>query len=237
LSFSDVFSGAAPVKILLVEDEQEMARIISSLLKASGFVIDHVGTMREAEAATSNFAYDLNLIDRRLPDGDGGDLISFIRERRPGARVMMLTALDSLSHKVAALDAGADDYLTKPVQTEELMARIRACLRRPGAKEIPAINLGALCFDPETRTLTVKGAPVTLRRRELLLLESLISRANRVTPRETLMQEVFSVDDEIQGNVIDTLVSRLRQRLQALEADVVILTARGIGYMLTAASQ
>jgi DNA-binding response OmpR family regulator len=220
------------VKILLVEDEPDMSRLLSSLLTNAGFVIDHVASIREAEEATRQIAYDLNLLDRRLPDGDGTELILRIRAMRPGARVMMLSALDSLTSKVSSLEAGADDYLTKPFQGEELVARVRACLRRPGSAVLPPIRVGALSFDPETRSVAVEDKPLSLRRRELNLLEALIRRANRVVTREALLNEVFSVEDEVQANAIDTLVSRLRQRLASASADVTILTARGIGYML-----
>lgn len=221
------------MKILLVEDEPDMSRLLSSLLKGAGFVIDHATSIREAEEATRQIAYDLNLLDRRLPDGDGAELIPRIRAMRPGARVMMLTALDSLTSKVSGLEAGADDYLTKPFQGEELIARVRACLRRPGSAVLPPIRVGALSFDPETRALTIDDKPLPLRRRELNLLEALIRRANRVVTREALLNEVFSSEDEVQANAIDTLVSRLRQRLSSPGANVTILTARGIGYMLT----
>jgi DNA-binding response OmpR family regulator len=221
------------VKILLVEDEPDMSRLLSSLLESAGFVIDHATSIREAEEATRQIAYDLNLLDRRLPDGDGAELIPRIRALRPGARVMMLSALDSLTSKVSGLEAGADDYLTKPFQGEELVARVRACLRRPGSAVLPPIRVGALSFDPETRGVAVDDKPLSLRRRELNLLEALIRRADRVVTRDALLNEVFSAEDEVQANAIDTLVSRLRQRLSASNADVVILTARGIGYMLT----
>jgi two-component system, OmpR family, response regulator len=221
------------VKILLVEDEPDMARSISALLKGAGFVTDLAASLCEAQEATRQAAYDLSLVDRRLPDGDGTQLIPHIRSLRPGARVMMLTALDSLSSKVTGLNAGADDYLTKPFQGEELVARVRACLRRPGSESLPPITLGALSFDPATRAVSVDGKPVSLRRRELTLLEALIRRSNRVVTREVLLNEVFSIENDVQSSAMDTLVSRLRQRLIASNADVVILTARGIGYMLT----
>lgn len=224
------------MKILLVEDEPDMSRLLSSLLKDAGFVIDHATSIREAEEATRQIAYDLNLLDRRLPDGDGAELIPRIRAVRPGARVMMLTALDSLTSKVSGLEAGADDYLTKPFQGEELVARVRACLRRPGSGSLPPIRVGALSFDPATRGVAIDGKAFSLRRRELTLLEALIRRADRVVTREALLNEIFSTGDEVQANAIDTLVSRLRQRLAAAEADVAILTARGIGYMLTEAA-
>jgi DNA-binding response OmpR family regulator len=224
------------VKILLVEDEPDMSRLLSSLLKDAGFVIDHATSIREAEEATRQIAYDLNLLDRRLPDGDGAELIPRIRSLRPGARVMMLTALDSLTSKVSGLEAGADDYLTKPFQGEELVARVRACLRRPGCGSLPPIRVGALSFDPATRGVMIGDRPLALRRRELTLLEALMRRADRVVTREALLNEVFSTADEVQDSAIDTLVSRLRQRLTSADADVAILTARGIGYMLTEAA-
>ena len=134
-------------------------------------MIDHATSIREAEEATRQIAYDLNLLDRRLPDGDGAELIPRIRAMRPGARVMMLTALNSLTSKVSGLEAGADDYLTKPFQGEELIARVRACLRRPGS--------GFAAADPRRRALLRSGDARRRHRRQAFLLASARAHAAR----------------------------------------------------------
>lgn len=220
------------MRILLVEDEAEMARLIGPLVARAGFVIDHATSLGDAMEAARQRAYDLLLLDRRLPDGDGASLVPALRALRPGLRVIMLTALDALTDKVSGLEAGADDYLTKPFQAEELIARIRACMRRPGGEALPPIVVGALSLDLATREVAVGGRPVALNRRELMLLQALMRRASRVTTRESLLEEVYSLEDDVQANTLDTLASRLRRRLTELGAGVEIHTIRGVGYML-----
>jgi two-component system OmpR family response regulator len=221
------------MRILLVEDEPEMARLIASLVTEAGFAVDHVTSLAEALEASRQHAYSLLLLDRRLPDGDGLSLLPTLRSMWPGIRVMMLTALDELSERVFGLDAGADDYLTKPFQGEELIARIRACHRRPGGAALPPLVVGLLSLDLATREVAVAGRPVAVNRRELMLLQALMRRASRVTTREALLDEIYSLQDDVQANTLDTLVSRLRRRLSELGASVAIHTVRGIGYMLT----
>lgn len=221
------------MRILLVEDEPEMARLIASLVAATGLTVDHVGNLADAREATAHRAYDLLLLDRRLPDGDGVSFLPALRAMQPGARVMLLTAMDALNDKVSGLEAGADDYLTKPFQGEELIARIRACLRRPAGETLPPLRVGALSLDFASRDVTVNGRFVAFNRRELMLLQALMRRVSRVTTRETLLEEVYGLADDVQANTLDTLVSRLRRRLAELEAGVELHTVRGVGYMLT----
>lgn len=221
------------MRILLIEDERDMARLIASLVSHAGFIIDRASTVADALAALRVHAYDLLLLDRRLPDGDGISLLSRARAMRPGIRVMMITALDALGDKISGLEAGADDYLTKPFQGEELIARIRACMRRPGGSVLPPIVVGAVAFDLENNEVMVGGAPVALNRREMLLLRSLMQRASRVAAREILIQEIYGLDEEVQANALDTVVSRLRRQLATLDAQIEIHTVKGRGYLLT----
>ncbi|MBY6241992.1 response regulator transcription factor [Methylosinus sp. Sm6] len=221
------------MRILLVEDELEAARLIASLIGAAGFLVDRASSIAATRAAVARTAYDLVLLDRRLPDGDGLSALTHVRAAQPGVRVMMLTAMDSLDDKVSGLDDGADDYVTKPFQGEELVARIRACLRRAGGPRLAPIRVGALSFDPATREVTIEGKTVALHRRELDLLEALARRASRVAPREILFEEVFAKRFDVQDNALDTAVSRLRRRLETLGAGVSVHTLRGVGYMLT----
>lgn len=221
------------MRILLVEDEREAARLIASLVGAAGFAVDHAASIAAAREAMARTPYDLALLDRRLPDGDGISLLAHVRATRPGVRVMMLTAMDSLDEKVSGLDDGADDYVTKPFQGEELVARIRACLRRPGSPQLAPIRIGALSFDMATREVSIAGKIVAFHRRELDLLEALLRRVSRVVPRDILLEEVFAAHFDVQDNALDTAISRLRRRLDALGAGVSVHTLRGVGYMLT----
>jgi two-component system OmpR family response regulator len=220
------------MRLLLIEDEPEMAQLITQLVVQAGFVVDHERTAEGALSAARGPAYDLVLLDRRLPDADGMALLAPLRVIHPGIHVILLTALDSLNDTVSGLDAGADDYLTKPFRGPELISRIRACLRRPGAAAQPPLVVADLTFDLATRQVTVADRPVELHRRELLLLEALMRRARRVVTREVLLEEVYGRDDAVQQHTLDTLVWRLRRRLEATGAGVSIHLARGLGYIL-----
>lgn len=221
------------MRILLIEDQSEMARLIASLVTHAGFVVDQVASLADALASLQVNGYDLLLLDRRLPDGDGISIVPPARALHPGIRVIMITALDGLTEKISGLEAGADDYLTKPFQGDELIARIRACMRRPGGDLLPAIVVGALAFNLENNEVAVGGRPIVLNRREMMLLRSLMQRASRVAARETLIQEIYGVDEDVQANALDTIVSRLRRQLAAHEAQVEIHTVKGRGYLLT----
>ena len=221
------------MKLLLIEDEKEMAHLVASMISEAGFNADVVFSIRDALEAIRNHAYDLLLIDRRLPDGDGASMVPAARSICPGVRVIMLTALDALADKVSGLNAGADDYLTKPIQCEELIARIRACLRRPGGELRPPIVLGSLAYDLQTDDVTVGGQPLTLARRELMLLRALLQRVSRVTSREALLAEIYGFQDEVLDTALETIVSRLRRRLNETEARVEVHTVRGRGYLIT----
>lgn len=220
------------MRVLLVEDEPEMARLVAVNVGAAGFTVDQVTSIGDADTALKVARYALVLLDRRLPDGDGLTLIGRIRRVQPGVPVIVLSALDAVLDRVRGLDKGADDYLPKPFDTDELLARIRAALRRPGAEDAPPIACGRLAFDLSSRSVTIGGSPLTLKRRELSLLESLIRRAGRVVQRETLVEEIYGFDDDIQSNTLDAHVSRLRARLADLGAGVLIHPIRGVGYLL-----
>jgi DNA-binding response OmpR family regulator len=176
------------------------------------------------------------LLDRRLPDGDGLSLLPAIRKLRPGIRIMMLTALDTLDDTVLGLDMGADDYVPKPIRGPELIARIRACLRRPGCDPQPSLTLANVSLDLSTRQVSIAGRPVELHRRELALLEALMRRASRVTTREVILEEVYGLENDVQQHTLDTLVWRLRRKLETFDAHLNIHVARGIGYLLSEAS-
>lgn len=228
--------GAAPMRVLLVEDHEDLAIQVQCRMRRSGFAVDKVGSIKDALVALACFDYPVAVFDRRLPDGDSLTVLPRIREQHPHSWLLILTALDAVDERISGLDAGADDYLTKPFDLDELMARIRASLRRYGTNAMPPVRLGALTFDLSSRNVFVHGKLVALRQRELALLEALVRRAGRIVERETLMTELWGFDDDVQPHALTIIASRLRTRLQELDANVEIQMVRGIGYFITDAA-
>jgi DNA-binding response OmpR family regulator len=194
--------------------------------------VDHAPTLAEAEEAISADVHAAVLLDRQLPDGDGLTLIPKLRARADGVPIIVLTARGELADRVAGLDCGADDYLSKPFAVEELLARLRAVLRRPAGLHPDIMHAGRLAFDFGHREASIDGAPLELPRRELLVLEALVRRMGRTVLRSALEEVVYSFDDEIQSNALDTHVSRLRRKLSEADARVEIHGIRGVGYLL-----
>ncbi|MDA9523145.1 transcriptional regulator [Bradyrhizobium sp. CCBAU 11434] len=220
------------MRILLVEDEVEMAGALSSALKRYDMVVDHAPTLADAEEAISAEVHAAVLLDRQLPDGDGLTLIPKLRARADGVPIIVLTARGELADRIAGLDSGADDYLAKPFAVEELLARLRAVLRRPAGLSPDVIRAGRIVFDTGHREASIDGQPFELPRRELLVLEALIRRIGRTVLRSALEEAVYTFDDEIQSNALDTHVSRLRRKLAEADAGVEIHGIRGVGYLL-----
>ena len=220
------------MRILLVEDEAEMAAALASALKRYDMVVDHVPTLAEAEEAIAADVHGAVLLDRQLPDGDGLALIPKLRARNDGVPIIVLTARGELTDRIAGLDSGADDYLAKPFAVEELLARLRAVLRRPAGMQPDIVKAGRLAFDLSHREASVDGRPLDLPRRELLVLETLVRRLGRTVLRVALEESVYSFDDAVQSNALDTHVSRLRRKLADVDAGVEIHGIRGVGYLL-----
>ena len=220
------------MRILLVEDEAEMAAALSSALRRYDMVVDHMPTLADAEEAISAVVHGAVLLDRRLPDGDGLTLIAKLRARAGGVPIIMLTARGELADRIAGLDGGADDYLTKPFAVEELLARLRAVLRRPAGVQPDVLKAGRLSFDFGHREASIDGEPLELPRRELLVLETLLRRMGRTVIRSALEEAVYNFEDAVQSNALDTHVSRLRRKLADAGAGVEIHGIRGVGYLL-----
>jgi DNA-binding response OmpR family regulator len=220
------------LRILLVEDEPEMAAALTDALKHHDMVVDHVATLADAEEAVALNVYDAILLDRQLPDGDGLTMVAALRAKGAGVPVIVLTARGDLADRIAGLDNGADDYLGKPFAIDELLARLRAVLRRPPNMPAEVLKLGQLSLDLMHREASVNGTRLELPRRELLVLEALLRRMGRTVLRSALEEMVYSMDDEIQSNALDTHVSRLRRKLSEAEAGVEIHAVRGVGYLL-----
>jgi len=226
-------TGAAPMRILLVEDQEDQARHVRRQLERSGLCVDRVRTVHDALLAIQSCQYALALLDRKLPDGDGLTIIPPLRRQQPESRILILSALDAVDDRVSGLDAGGDDYLTKPFDLDELMARVRANLRRPGGGSIPPIAIGALTIDVGSRTVCIAGKPALFHKRELSLLEALVRRGGRIVQRDTLLSEIWGFDDDVQPNALANVVARLRMRLEELDAGVEIEMVRGVGYFIS----
>jgi DNA-binding response OmpR family regulator len=224
------------MKILLVEDEAKLAEAIRKLLEREKYVVDVAESLAIARVSMLDGVYDLVLLDRMLPDGDGVSLIKHANKERQNTHFLILSALGDVDHRVEGLDLGADDYVTKPFEPEELLARIRACLRRPLPDTSEFIELANLRFERLTRNVSVSGVTTLLPRRELIILETLLQRAGQVVSRQVLESAMYGYDDEVQPNTLDSHVSRLRKNLSGLHANLVIHTIRGVGYMLREAN-
>lgn len=218
------------MKFLLVEDNQDLADAISSRMRLDGHVIDHAGNLSDAKAFVATGDYDLILLDIMLPDGDGR---SFLRQHRSSdldTPVIVLTARSQISDRIDSLDMGADDYVTKPFDHAELEARCRAVLRRKAGKAQSSVVMGGVVFDPVAGHLSVQGTHVTLRNRELRLLEVLMNAPGQVFSKQKLADRLFAYDDDASENAIEVYIGRLRKHLDV--SDLKITTLRGLGYRL-----
>ena len=218
------------MKYLLVEDNQELANAIGSRMRLDGHVVDHAATLEDAKAFVATGEYDLILLDIMLPDGDGR---AFLKEHRASdldTPVIVLTARSQVSDRIGSLDLGADDYVTKPFDHAELEARCRAVLRRKSGITKTTIELGGIVFDPVAGHLSVGDEAVTLRNRELRLLELFLNAPGQVYSKQKLADRLFSYDDDVSENAIEVYVGRLRKHLE--RSDLKITTLRGLGYRL-----
>lgn len=220
------------MRILIVEDEDRLRELVCRSLERVGFVADPVGTVDEARAAIATASYDAIILDLGLPDEDGLALLRDLRGRRNMTPTMILTARDGVDDRVEGLNAGADDYLLKPFAMPELIARIKALLRRPSGALGVVLELGNIRFDTINRAITVDTRPLALTPRELALLENLIRRAGQVVPKDHLEERIYGFDDEISSNSLEVLLHRLRKKLDGSGFSGRIHTVRGVGYML-----
>jgi DNA-binding response OmpR family regulator len=221
------------MRLLLVEDNARLAGFVSQGLNAAGFTVDTVGLADEALAALATTRYDACVLDLGLPDADGLSVLKSLRGRREQTPVLILTARDGVADRIAGLNLGADDYVLKPFALEELVARVKALLRRPGAALGVVLELGDVTLDTAARAVAVGGKPVVLSRLELMLLEELLRRAGRVVARAIIEDSLHGFSDSVTPNSLEALVSRLRKKLVAAGANIEIHTVRGVGYLAT----
>jgi DNA-binding response OmpR family regulator len=220
------------LRLLVIEDEDRLAGLVKSQLGAAGFVVDLVGNANDAVAALEVTNYDAALLDLGLPDRDGLLVLSAARRMGKTLPILILTARDAIEDRVSGLNAGADDYLTKPFAMAELIARIQALLRRPGGVLGITLEAGNLSLDTVGRELTIDGNPIRLSRQELGILEHMMRRVGRIVPKAVLEEKLYGIDEEPESNTIPVHVHHLRRQLQNAGATLVVHTVRGVGYIL-----
>lgn len=216
------------MRILLVEDEPHLGAAVQEHVKQAGHAVDWFQTLSAADAAIRSVPYDTLLLDLHLPDGKGLDFLRALRRRQEGLPVVILTARDQVSDRIAGLRAGADDYLVKPFDLDELNARLDAVARRYFGKAVPVIWIGAVELEPEARQARCDGKPVDLTAREWAVLDTLLRRANATVSKEQIADALYAFDEEIESNAIEVYVSRIRRKL----GRDFVKTIRGIGYRL-----
>ena len=220
------------MRILLAEDDKLLADALGRALVQSAYAVDVVGTGDEADSALAHQVYDLVILDIGLPGLSGLDVLVRLRGRRSRVPVLLLTAMDTLADRVKGLDAGADDYLTKPFDLPELEARVRALLRR-GAEVDSALVHGRLRLDTAARRVYHDGQPVEFSAREFAVLELLLMREGRVVSKEHMVNHLYGWGDEVGANAIEVYVHRIRKKLEPLGCE--IRTVRGMGYLMETA--
>jgi two-component system response regulator TctD len=218
------------MRILLVEDNRELSDWLGRLLRKSRYVVDCVYDGVDADAALSTQLYDLIILDIGLPQLAGIDVLKRFRARKSLTPVIILTANDAIPSRIAGLDSGADDYLVKPFDPQELEARIRAQLRRQQSDKTLRVVCGPLELETNTRQFLLDGGVLTLTRREHAVLETLILASGRVVSKAALTGKVFGLDDDATPNAIEIYVHRVRKKLEG--HGIAISTLRGLGYAL-----
>lgn len=201
-------------------------------LSAMGFCCDIAPTLAEASELLAATSYDIVVLDLGMPDGDGREWLMVERSHGLATPVIMLTARSALGDRIDGLDAGADDYLIKPFAVEELGARVRALLRRPGARLSAQLSVGSIEFDTIARTGTCSGEPLHLSQREAALLELMLVKAGSVVSRDQIEASLYPFDDPVTPNAIEVLVSRVRKKLATLGVHDQLVTLRGVGYLM-----
>ncbi|MES2295830.1 MAG: response regulator transcription factor [Pseudomonadota bacterium] len=216
------------MRLLLAEDDTMIGEVVLDLLRAEHYAVDWVKDGAMADTALQTQSYDLVLLDLGLPRMDGLDVLRAMRARRDRTPVLVATARDALKQRVAGLDAGADDYVLKPYELDELLARIRALLRRAAGRAEPVFEYRNVSINPATREVLVDGRPATLSAREWAVLEALIARPGAVLSRAQLEEKLYSWRDEVSSNAVEVYIHGLRKKL----GSELIHNVRGLGYMV-----
>jgi DNA-binding response OmpR family regulator len=214
------------MRVLLVEDDGMIAQGLQTALRQAGFAVDWMRDGRSASAALQAASFDLVLLDLGLPQRDGIEVLRDLRKRGNVTPVIILTARDEIQHRIAGLDAGADDYIVKPFDVDEVTARMRSVLRRAAGRGEPAIQYGDLRLDPVTHAVERDGVPVALSGHEFAVLEALLQRPGAVLSRSQIEDRLYGWDEQIGSNAVEVYIHGLRRKL----GSDAIRTLRGVGY-------
>lgn len=214
--------------ILLIEDDALIASGITAGLRLHAMTVDHVTTAKAAKSALLASHFDILVLDLGLPDDDGMVLLKNLRERGHMLPILVLTARDAIEDRVAGLQAGADDYLLKPFDLGELVARLQALQRRTAGRSTNIVHHGLLSFDPATREVTLAGIKVELSRRELALLQALLGHPKQVLTPEQVKDSLYGFEENVESNAINVHIHHLRRKL----GPRIVETVRGVGYRL-----
>lgn len=218
------------MRVLIAEDDPDIASGLCASLRRQGHVVDHVDNGAHADAALGSTQYALLVLDLGLPQLDGRDVLQRLRQRGDGLAVLVVTARDGLAERVRVLDLGADDYLVKPFDIDELEARLRAMLRRAGGQAAPVIRHGELEVDPAARTVRRDGKLVEMSPREFSVLWVLLQARGRVLSRQQIEEHLYSWGTAVESNAVEVHIHHLRKKL----GNASIVTMRGVGYFLPA---
>ncbi len=221
------------MRLLVVEDNAELGELLSRGLEAEGFAVDRAETAEDAADALRDMRYAAVVLDLGLPDRDGTMVLREMRGRRDSTPVLVLTARGGLHDRIAGLQSGADDYLVKPFAFEELVARLRALLRRPGEMLGRVLQTANLALDTDGRQAFVDSKAEMMSAQETTLLEILMRRAGKVVPKSYIEDQLFGMSSEVGKSAVEVSVYRLRKRLEGMGARVEIHTVRGLGYLLS----
>jgi two-component system OmpR family response regulator len=228
--FLPIVSSKLFMRILITEDDPSLAQALQIALTRDGHAVDWVANGEQADQALRDGSFDLVILDLQLPGLHGYEVLRRLRQRRAGARVLILSGKESSSDKVHGLDLGADDYLAKPFSLIELQARVRALLRRGGNDAGPRIERARLVFDTVDRRASLDGVPLNLSRYEIGLLEILLARFGRVASKDDLVDKLYNYGRCVSHNAIEVYVHRLRKKIEG--SGIVVKTVHGQGYMM-----
>lgn len=218
------------MRLLLVEDDPMIGASVQRGLKQEGYSVDWVRDGAAAEGVLADGVHELIVLDLGLPRKSGLELLAALRRKGVTTPVLVITARDSVADRVKGLDAGADDYLVKPFDLDELSARVRALLRRKGGRASPVIDVGPLSLDPAAHTVTLDGAPVALSKREFSLLHALMKQPGVPLSRAQIEESLYGWGEEIESNAVEVHIHALRRKIGAER----IRNVRGVGYMVPA---
>lgn len=217
------------MRVLLVEDDQMIATATAQALKDAAYAVDWVSDGATAQLSVTSQQYDVILLDLGLPQRDGYHVLRYLREQRLNTPVLVISARDALEDRIRGLDMGADDYMIKPFEMDELLARMRAVIRRHGGNGNPVLSNGEISLDPANREVTFEGTMCRLSAREFSLMQSLLLRPGAILSREDLEDRIYGWNEEVESNAVEYLIHSIRKKF----GNGIIKNVRGLGWMVS----